>query len=131
MSILHELLVSGKLEANTVVYRVGECMQELMKLWKEYESSQADKTGENSQYSPTLEIRIPAEHVTATNRQVRSKYIINLSCFLGNKGFFCLVALVFIYFGVLEENSVTCGMHACILDMWAVFCEQNTLTFTC
>ncbi|PSR88067.1 Transcriptional regulatory protein like [Actinidia chinensis var. chinensis] len=46
-------------------------MQELMKLWKEYESSQADKTGENSQYSPTLEIRIPAEHVTATNRQVR------------------------------------------------------------
>ncbi|XP_057491869.1 uncharacterized protein LOC130777489 [Actinidia eriantha] len=61
----------GKLEANTVVYRVGECMQELMKLWKEYEPSQNDKTVQNSQYSPTLEIRIPAEHVTATNRQVR------------------------------------------------------------
>ncbi|GFY86423.1 zinc finger CCCH domain protein [Actinidia rufa] len=61
----------SKLEANTVVYRVEECMQELMKLWKEYEPSQADKTVQNSQYSPTLEIRIPAEHVTATNRQVR------------------------------------------------------------
>ena len=56
-----------------MVYKVGECMQELIKLWKEYEASQADKSGESSQSGPTLEIRIPAEHVTATNRQVRPK----------------------------------------------------------
>ncbi|KAA8522644.1 hypothetical protein F0562_012995 [Nyssa sinensis] len=65
------LHVLGKPEVSTVVYRVGECMQELIKLWKEYESSLADKSGESSQNGPTLEIRIPAEHVTATNRQVR------------------------------------------------------------
>ncbi|KAE9449706.1 hypothetical protein C3L33_18393, partial [Rhododendron williamsianum] len=59
-----------KHEASTVVYRVGECMEELMKLWKEYEASQCDRKSENSQNGPTLEIRIPAEHVTATNRQV-------------------------------------------------------------
>ena len=64
--------VAGKPEVSTVVYKVGECMQELIKLWKEYESSQADKNGESSSNGPTLEIRIPAEHVTATNRQVRS-----------------------------------------------------------
>ncbi|XP_059656216.1 uncharacterized protein LOC132303126 isoform X3 [Cornus florida] len=63
--------VVGKSEVSTVVYRVGECMQELIKLWKEYESSQAEKNCESSQNGPTLEIRIPAEHVTATNRQVR------------------------------------------------------------
>ncbi|XVE80175.1 hypothetical protein DITRI_Ditri14bG0118700 [Diplodiscus trichospermus] len=62
---------SGKTEVSSVVYKVGECMQELIKLWKEYEASQADKNGESSQNGPTLEIRIPAEHVTATNRQVR------------------------------------------------------------
>lgn len=60
----------GKPEASTV-YKVGECMQELTKLWKEYESSQADKNSDNVSNGPTLEIRIPAEHVTATNRQVR------------------------------------------------------------
>lgn len=47
-------------------------MQELIKLWKEYESSQSqiEKNGESSNNGPTLEIRIPSEHVTATNRQV-------------------------------------------------------------
>lgn len=69
---------AGKPDVSTVVYRVGECMQELIKSWKEYES-QADKMGESSQNGPTLEIRIPAEHVTATNRQVRLKY---MSCFV-------------------------------------------------
>ncbi|XP_074307936.1 uncharacterized protein LOC141642868 [Silene latifolia] len=60
----------GKPEVSTV-YKVGECLQELTKLWKEYESSQANKTSDNLYNGPTLEIRIPAEHVTATNRQVR------------------------------------------------------------
>ncbi|KZV39805.1 hypothetical protein F511_28730 [Dorcoceras hygrometricum] len=54
-----------------VVYKIGECMQELIRLWKEYESSPADEACESSRNGPTLEIRIPAEHVTATNRQVR------------------------------------------------------------
>ncbi|KAL2925917.1 hypothetical protein RDABS01_020080 [Bienertia sinuspersici] len=60
----------GKPEVSTV-YKVGECMQELTKLWKEYETSQSDKSSDSSSNGPTLEIRIPAEHVTATNRQVR------------------------------------------------------------
>ncbi|XP_071719824.1 uncharacterized protein [Rutidosis leptorrhynchoides] len=59
---------TGKGDLSTVVYRVGECMQELIKLWKEYEPS---KTSESSKTGPTLEIRIPAEHVCATNRQVK------------------------------------------------------------
>ncbi|KAI3510273.1 hypothetical protein L1887_17138 [Cichorium endivia] len=61
----------GKADVSTVIYRVGECMQELIKLWKEYESSVPDKMSETSQTGPTLEIRIPAEHVSATNRQVK------------------------------------------------------------
>ncbi|CAL0299946.1 unnamed protein product [Lupinus luteus] len=62
-----------KLEVSCVVYKVGESMQELIKLWKQYESSQShmEQNGESSNYGPTLEIRIPSEHVTATNRQVR------------------------------------------------------------
>ncbi|KAK7842110.1 hypothetical protein CFP56_014289 [Quercus suber] len=63
--------MKGKAEVSSVVYKVGECMQELIKLWKEYKASQAEKNGESSLNGPTLEIRIPAEHVTATNRQVR------------------------------------------------------------
>ena len=67
----------GKPEVPVVVYKVGECMQELIKLWKEYESSHPDKSGDFASNGPTLEVRIPAEHVTATNRQVRRKYIQN------------------------------------------------------
>ncbi|KAE9589703.1 putative histone deacetylation protein Rxt3 [Lupinus albus] len=63
----------GKIELSSVVYKVGENMQELIKLWKEYVSSQChlEQNGGSSNYGPTLEIRIPSEHVTATNRQVR------------------------------------------------------------
>ncbi|OVA04285.1 Histone deacetylation protein Rxt3 [Macleaya cordata] len=60
-----------KPEVSTVVYKVGECMQELIKLWKEFAESHENKNDETSSCGPTLEIRIPAEHVTATNRQVR------------------------------------------------------------
>ncbi|KAJ0502258.1 putative histone deacetylation protein Rxt3 [Helianthus annuus] len=63
---------TGKSDVSTVVYRVGECMQELLNLWNGYKSSnETDKTSESSKSFPTLEIRIPAEHVTATNRQVK------------------------------------------------------------
>ncbi|KAG2300786.1 hypothetical protein Bca52824_037258 [Brassica carinata] len=61
----------GESEVPVVVYNVGECMQELIKLWKEYESSKPDKSGDFASNGPILEVRIPAEHVTATNRRVR------------------------------------------------------------
>lgn len=61
---------------STVVYRVGECMQDLIKLWNDYESSQVEKNAESSQNGPTLELRIPAEHVSATNRQVSYRFLI-------------------------------------------------------
>nr|XP_027078306.1 uncharacterized protein LOC113701740 isoform X1 [Coffea arabica] len=61
----------GKPDVSTIVYKVGESMQELTKVWKEYEASQADKMSESSSNGPTLDIRIPAEHVSAANRQVR------------------------------------------------------------
>ncbi|KAL2325219.1 hypothetical protein Fmac_024277 [Flemingia macrophylla] len=63
--------ISGKVEVSSVVYKVGESMQELIKLWREYDSSQKEKNVESPSNGPTLEIRIPSEHVTATNRQVR------------------------------------------------------------
>ncbi|MED6203768.1 hypothetical protein PIB30_002535 [Stylosanthes scabra] len=63
----------GKAEVSSVVYKVGESMQELIKLWDDYASSQSqvEKNDGCSNSGPTLEIRIPAENVTATNRQVR------------------------------------------------------------
>ena len=42
----------------------------MLKLEKEFVSSQADKSSASFQNGSTLEIRIPVEHVTATNRQV-------------------------------------------------------------
>ncbi|KAI3980106.1 hypothetical protein MKX01_034712 [Papaver californicum] len=62
----------GKPEVTSVVYKIGDCMQELIKLWKEFESSQENSKDDSSLNGPTLEIRIPAECVTATNRQVKS-----------------------------------------------------------
>ncbi|KAK1275783.1 hypothetical protein QJS04_geneDACA009997 [Acorus gramineus] len=59
----------GNSEVSTVGYMVGECVHELLKSWKEYEESLDSKTDEKLQNGPTLEIRIPAEHVSATNRQ--------------------------------------------------------------
>ncbi|PKA56650.1 hypothetical protein AXF42_Ash012780 [Apostasia shenzhenica] len=62
---------SSKHDVSTVVYKAGECMQEILKTWREFESSQDGKSTEASHNYPTLEIRIPAEYVTSTNRQVR------------------------------------------------------------
>ncbi|KAF7813355.1 zinc finger CCCH domain-containing protein 13-like isoform X1 [Senna tora] len=67
----NKFVISGKGELSSVVYKVGECMQELIKLWKDYELSQTEKNSESFKNGPTLQIRIPAEHVTASNRQVR------------------------------------------------------------
>ena len=70
--------ISGKAGVSHVTYKVGESVLELIKLWKEYESSQSqvEKNAESSNDGPTLEIRIPAENVTATNHQVRSNFVI-------------------------------------------------------
>ncbi|XP_071687929.1 uncharacterized protein [Rutidosis leptorrhynchoides] len=67
----NNIMNTGKGDVSAVLYRVGECMQELIKLWKEYEKSEKLKTSETSITGPTLDIRIPAEHVCATNRQVK------------------------------------------------------------
>lgn len=45
-------------------------MQELTKLWKEFEASHESKNDEKPKNGPTLDVRIPAEYITATNRQV-------------------------------------------------------------
>ncbi|KAF0909244.1 hypothetical protein E2562_032956 [Oryza meyeriana var. granulata] len=61
----------GKSEVSAIVYKAGECMQELLKSWKEFEAAPEAKNAESAQNGPTLEIRIPAEFVTSTNRQVK------------------------------------------------------------
>ncbi|CAM0950667.1 unnamed protein product [Alopecurus aequalis] len=61
----------GKSEVSAIVYKPGECLQELLKSWKEFEATPDAKTAENQQNGPTLEIRIPAEFVTSTNRQIK------------------------------------------------------------
>nr|CAD1823982.1 unnamed protein product [Ananas comosus var. bracteatus] len=63
--------IAGKAEVSAIVYKAGECMQELLKSWKEFEASQDPKNIESLQNGPTLEIRVPAEYVTSTNRQVK------------------------------------------------------------
>ncbi|XP_058773511.1 uncharacterized protein LOC131647658 [Vicia villosa] len=67
----------GKSEVPYVIYNIGESMQELIKVWKEYESSQSqvEKNAESFNDGPTLEIRIPAKHVITTNHQVRGGQI--------------------------------------------------------
>ncbi|VAH74083.1 unnamed protein product [Triticum turgidum subsp. durum] len=65
------VMVKGKSEVSAIVYKAGECMQELLKSWKEFEATPDARNTENQQNGPTLEIRIPAEFVTSTNRQVK------------------------------------------------------------
>ncbi|PWA45518.1 Histone deacetylation protein Rxt3 [Artemisia annua] len=51
----------GETEKKSGVY--SPKTKELLKLWKEYESAASDKLPERSNGRPTIEIRIPAEHV--------------------------------------------------------------------
>ncbi|KAH6558418.1 hypothetical protein KP509_1Z065200 [Ceratopteris richardii] len=64
----------GASEATSIIYRPGEHMPELTKLWKEYESS---KNGEGMSLvqGPTIEIRIPAKLVTTQNHQVKGSQL--------------------------------------------------------
>ncbi|KAL5668070.1 hypothetical protein ACJX0J_020291, partial [Zea mays] len=73
MFILLEVIneSQGKSEVSAIVYKAGECMQELLKSWKEFDVTQDATIAESLQHGPTLEIRIPAEFVTSTNRQVK------------------------------------------------------------
>ncbi|KAK4764187.1 hypothetical protein SAY87_013625 [Trapa incisa] len=73
--LFYAVEVSGKAEISSLVYKVGESMQELIKLWKEHELSPVEQNGESSRNGPVLEIQILAEHVTATNRQVRGSQL--------------------------------------------------------
>lgn len=56
-----------KTRVSTVEYRIGECNQVLVELWKEYQSS----SSQNGEPTPTLQIHIPAKYITSTYRQVR------------------------------------------------------------
>lgn len=81
----------GKPEVSTIVYKAGECMQELLKSWKEYEASQDGKNDETSQNYPTLEIRIPAEYVTSSNRQVRGAQLWGTDIYTNDSDLFAVL----------------------------------------
>ncbi|KAJ6806273.1 DNA ligase 1 [Iris pallida] len=81
----------GKPEVSTVVYKAGECMQELLKSWKEFEASQESKNEETSQNCPTLEIRIPAEYVTSSNRQVRGAQLWGTDVYTNDSDLFAVL----------------------------------------
>mgnify|MGYP007059677176 FL=1 len=68
----------GSSEITSIIYKPGECMTILLKLWREFESS---KTGEvtSSSQGPTVEVRIPAKLVTTSNHQVMLSTIIFIS----------------------------------------------------
>ncbi|CAL9069418.1 unnamed protein product [Musa banksii] len=70
-SLICYSFTAGKPEASAIVYKAGECMQELLKSWKEFKASQDIKNDKTLQNGPILEIRIPAEYVTSANRQVK------------------------------------------------------------
>uniref|UniRef100_A0A7I4DEM4 Histone deacetylation protein Rxt3 n=1 Tax=Physcomitrium patens TaxID=3218 RepID=A0A7I4DEM4_PHYPA len=63
----------GRAESSFITYRIGEGMPELAKLWKEYESGERNSPDNGS--GPTVEIRIPAEHATTNNRQIRGSQL--------------------------------------------------------
>ncbi|KAG0631979.1 hypothetical protein M758_1G295700 [Ceratodon purpureus] len=66
----------GRPESSFINYRVGEGMPELAKLWKEYDERNSDERNSSSNgSSPTVEIRIPAELATTTNRQIRGSQL--------------------------------------------------------
>lgn len=77
--------------AYTVVYKAGECMQELLKSWKEYETTQKGKTDEASENYPALEIRIPAEYVTSSNRQVRGAQLWGTDIYTNDSDLFAVL----------------------------------------
>ncbi|KAI5083381.1 hypothetical protein GOP47_0003124 [Adiantum capillus-veneris] len=64
----------GGSETAAIIYRPGEYMPELTKLWREYESSKNGE-GTSSGQGPTIEIRIPSKLVTTLNHQVRGSQL--------------------------------------------------------
>ncbi|KAJ6816371.1 DNA ligase 1 [Iris pallida] len=81
----------GRPEVSTVIYKAGECMQELLKSWKEFEASQENKIAETSKNYPTLEIHIPAEYVTSSNRQVRGAQLWGTDIYTNDSDLFAVL----------------------------------------
>lgn len=67
----------GNYETTAILYRPGEYMPELTKLWKEHELGLTMKNGEgmSAGLGPTIQIRIPAKLVTTSNHQVRGSQL--------------------------------------------------------
>lgn len=63
------LFTLGQSESAALQYRIGEGMPELAKLRKDFEAAEKSSA---TQPGPTVEIRIPAELATTSNRQVGS-----------------------------------------------------------
>lgn len=71
--------LTGKDGVSLITYKVGECMQEILKSWREFEALVNGKIDEAFQNCPTLEVRIPTENVTKSNRQVRVNFNLSLT----------------------------------------------------
>jgi hypothetical protein len=68
---------AGQAESLALLYRIGERVPELAKLWKHYgpnAATGATKDNISSQAGFTVEIRIPADLATTSNHQVLSIY---------------------------------------------------------
>ncbi|KAL6518433.1 hypothetical protein OROGR_018935 [Orobanche gracilis] len=105
----------GKGDVSCVAYKIGECMKELVKLWKEYELLQADKACEGSQTGPTLEIRISAEHVTATNRQVRGGQLWGTDVYTVDSDLVAIVAQLLLLLLKIYELLSECCLHKIVI----------------
>jgi hypothetical protein len=85
-------------------------MQELLKSWKEFEATPDARNAENQQNVPTLEIRIPAEFVTSTNRQVSvliSQVIFvldTLSYFINHQA--CVAGFIFPFLHKQQKENI-------------------------
>ncbi|KAJ7518413.1 hypothetical protein O6H91_21G067900 [Diphasiastrum complanatum] len=64
---------NGRSEISALVYKVGEGLPELTRLWKDFVSANPDNVASTS--TPTIEIRITPRLATTSNRQVRGSQL--------------------------------------------------------
>jgi hypothetical protein len=97
--------IAGQSESLALLYRIGEGVPELAKLWKHYGpnvATGATKDNISSQAGLTVEIHIPADFATTSNHQVLSIYFksmllgylvqLLIFCFKGNRqSLLCLI----------------------------------------
>ncbi|CAK9256354.1 unnamed protein product [Sphagnum jensenii] len=70
--------IAGKSESLALLYRIGEGVPELAKLWKHYGpnvATGATKDNISSQAGLTVEIHIPADLATTSNHQIRRRQL--------------------------------------------------------